>query len=149
MEKLPSLYLSTLGETTRKSGSLNSTASVIEAVRLSNTLAAMHEGAHPTLKDLHDSAVCLLGAGELPALSEAFARVDVGTEIGELPEGISQTPVQDDMLRQLKRLKLEKYKSTVAQDVKLDLRENRQVKSREAAFIDRHRSVFFHSASSI
>ena len=144
MEKLPSLYLSTLGETTRKSGSLNSTASVIEAVRLSNTLAAMHEGAHPTLKDLHDSAVCLLGAGELPALSQAFARVDVGTEIGELPEGISQTPVQDDMLRQLKRLKLERYKSTVAQDVKLDLRENRQVKSREAAFIDRHRSVFFH-----
>lgn len=144
LERLPALYLSSLGDITRKNGNLNSTANVIEAVRLSNTLAAMHEGGHPTLKDLHDAAICLLGGGELPAVSEAFARIDVGTEIGELPEGISQTPVQEDMYRQLKRLKLEKYKSTVAQDVRLDLRENRQVKSQEAAFIGLHRSIFFH-----
>lgn len=144
MEKLPALYLSALSETTRKSGNLTSTASVIEAVRLSSMLATLHEGMHPTLKDLHDSAVCLLGAGELSALSEAFARVDVGTAIGELPEGISQTPIQDDMQRQLKRLKLEKYKSVVAQDMRLDLRENRQVKTKEAAFMDMHRSIFFH-----
>ena len=144
VEKLPALYLSALSETTRKSGNFTSTANVIEAVRLSGMLAAMHEGKHPTLKDLHDSAVCLLGAGELAALSESFARVDVGTAIGALPEGISQTPVQDDMQRQLKRLKLEKYKSSVAQDLRLDLRENRQVKTKEAAFIDMHRSIFFH-----
>lgn len=144
MERLAPLYLSALGETMREAGSYNSTASVIEAVRLANALTAMHGGAHPTLKDLHDSAVCLMGGGELSAVSEAIARVDIGTEIGELPEGVSQTSVQDDLNRQLKRLRLEKYKSVVAQDIELDLRENRRVQSVDAAYLDLNRSIFFN-----
>jgi len=141
---LAPLYLAQIGGLLREAGNYNSTASVIEGVRLAKSLAYMHEGLYPTLKDLHDAAVCLLGEGELSTISEAIARVDVGTEIGYLPEGVSQTPVQDDMARQLKRLKLEPYKSVVARDIELDLRENRKVKSAEAAFIDLNRSVFFN-----
>jgi len=74
----------------------------------------------------------------------AFSRIDVGTAIGSLPEGVAQTPVQTDMNRQLKALRLEKYKTTVAQDLMLDLREKRNVQNRESAFIDLNRSVFFH-----
>jgi len=144
LEYLASLYLSSIGGIARDSGNYHSTASIIEAVRLAKSLAAMRGGGYPTLKDLRDSAVCLLGDGELAAVSEAIARVDIGTAIGELPEGTSQTPVQDDMNRQLKRLKLEKYKSVIAQDITLDLRENRAVKSADAAFIDLSRSIFFN-----
>lgn len=143
-DKLASLYLSSLGDITRRDGNYNSTASVIEAVRLCHGLVSIAGGQYPALADLHDSAVCLLGDGSIDTVAEAMARMDVGTAIGSLPEGVSQTPVQEDMNRLIKTLKLEKYRSVVAQDLVLDLRENRSVKSREAAFIDLSRSIFFN-----
>ncbi len=143
-EKLSSLYLSSVSRHMRQDGQYRSTASVIEAVRLAEALAAMHGGSAPSLKDLHDAAVACLGNGELSVVAEAIARADVGTAIGSLPEGVSQTPLQDDLSRQLKQLKLAKYKSGTAQELALDLRENRRVKSEEAAFIDLRRSFFLH-----
>src|SRR5206468_2202644 len=67
-----------------------------------------------------------------------------GTAIGELPKGVSRTSIQEDFDRQMSRLKLEKFKKTVAEDLTLDLRENRHVKSADAAFLDLNRSTFFH-----
>lgn len=144
LEILPYAYFSKIAFFMRESGTHRSSAEVIEAVRLSNTLAAMHGGSAPTLRDLRDSAVVCLGQGELSVVSEAMAQVEVGTEIGALPEGVSRTSIQDDFYRELKRLKLEKYKSPVAMDLDLDLRENRRVKSEEAAFLDLNRSFFLH-----
>lgn len=80
----------------------------------------------------------------MSVVADALARTDIGTNIGSLPEGVSQTPVQDDLKRELKRLKLEKYKSVIAADLELDLRENRRVKSDAAAFLDLNRSVLLH-----
>ncbi|WP_260405475.1 DUF5682 family protein, partial [Paenibacillus sp. 598K] len=121
-----------------------STAEVIEAVRMAESLAALHGGSQPAHVDLRDAAKTLLGRGELAVVAEALAQLDIGTGIGTLAEGVSQTPVQDDLNRQLKRLKLEKYRTAVAQDLPLDLRENRRVKTEEAAFLDLHRSFLLH-----
>ncbi|MFD0711453.1 DUF5682 family protein [Paenibacillus sp. GCM10027626] len=137
-------YLSQVAGRLRKSGTHRSTAEVIEAVRLAQSLAALHEGSAPTLRDLHDAAQSIFGHGELSVVAEPLASSDVGTAIGELAEGVSQTPIQDDLNRQFKRLKLDKYKSAVAADLALDLRENRRVKSEEAAYLDLHRSVLLH-----
>lgn len=144
LSSLPMLYFSGLSRMVREKHGYSSTATVIEAVRLAQALQYLHGGTLPTLKDLHDSAVATIGNGEFTVVAESFAALDVGTRIGELPDGVSQTPIQDDMNRQLKQLKLEKYKSVVAQGLALDLRENRKVKSREAAFIDLNRSTFLH-----
>ena len=144
LAKVAPAYLAEINTIARNNGNYSSTANVIEGVRLANGLAYMHESCYPTLNDLHDSAVCLLGNGELASVAEAFAHADIGTAIGELPEGLSQTPIQDDMNRIIKKLKLEKFKSVVAQDLMLDLRENRKVKNKEAAFIDLSRSIFFN-----
>ncbi|MBP1991904.1 DUF5682 family protein [Paenibacillus eucommiae] len=144
LSRLPALYLSHVIAHLREHGTYRSTASLIEGVRLAEALAAMHNGSQPTWRDLRDAATVCLGYGELSVIAEALARTDVGTAIGNLPEGISQTPVQDDLNRELKRLKLEKYKSTVAATLELDLRENRRVKSEEAAFIDLNRSLLLH-----
>ncbi|MEK4064570.1 MULTISPECIES: DUF5682 family protein [unclassified Paenibacillus] len=144
LEELPHLYLSSVARRVRGSGTHRSTAEVIEAVRLAESLASLHGGSAPTLRDLRDAAQTLLGHGELSVVAEALARVDVGTAIGSLAEGVSQTPIQDDLNRLLKRYKLEKYKSTVASELSLDLRENRRVSSVEAAYLDLHRSVLFH-----
>ena len=144
LEQLPAIYLSSVADALRQAGNNASSASVIEAVRLANSLTAMHDGSLPVLKDLHDAAVTCLGHGELSQVAEALNRVDIGTAIGGLPEGVSQTPVQEDMTRELKRLKLTNYKSAVSQEITLDLRGNRSVKSEEAAFLDLNRSTFFH-----
>lgn len=137
-------YLSQIAQHLRASGTHRSTAEVIDGVRLAETLSALKQGLAPTLADLHDSAVTLLGQGSLTAVKDAFAKVDIGTEIGHLPKGIAQTSIQSDFAFELARLKLEKYKTTVAQELSLDLRENRRAKSEEAAFLDLARSSFFH-----
>ncbi|MWC29834.1 hypothetical protein GON22_17205 [Paenibacillus sp. MMS18-CY102] len=144
LDKLPALYLSSVAARLREQGTWRSTASVIEAVRLAEALAYMHDGARPTWKDLRDAATVLFGYGEFSVVAEALARTDIGTAIGSLPEGVSQTPLQDDLNRELKRLKLEKYKTLVAEALELDLRENRRVKSVESAYIDLNRSVLLH-----
>lgn len=143
-DDLPLRYLSEVVRSMREAGTPRSTAEVIEGVRLARTLAAMHDGSAPTLGDLHDAAVTLVGGGEYSTVAEAFARVDVGTAIGELPKGVSRTSIQEDFDRQMTRLKLEKFKKTVAEELTLDLRENRHVKTAEAAYLDLNRSSFLH-----
>ncbi|TCZ80728.1 hypothetical protein E0485_00045 [Paenibacillus albiflavus] len=144
LEELPHYYLSSIARWMRETGNHRSTAEVIEAVRLAEALAALYGGSAPTLRDLRDAAQTLLGRGDLSVIAEALVRVDVGTAIGSLAEGVSQTPIQDDLNRLLKQLKLEKYKTTVATDLSLDLRENRRVTSEESAFLDLNRSTLLH-----
>ncbi len=144
MDKLAATYLTKIAKILRDQGQNASSASVIEAVRLANVLSAMKGGTYPVLEDLHDAVVTCFGGGGLSSVAEAINKVDIGTAIGALPEGVSQTPVQEDMNQELKRLKLTNYKSAVAQDLSLDLRENLKVKTKEAAFIDLNRSTFLH-----
>jgi hypothetical protein len=144
LAKLPALYLAQIVKALRTAGTPRSAAEVIEGVRLANTMAALHEGSAPILKDLRDAATVCLGHGELAVVAEAMARIEIGTAIGSLPEGVSRTAIQDDFYREIKRLKLDKYQTPVAQNLELDLRENRRVKSEEAAFLDLNRSFFLH-----
>jgi len=143
-DDLAATYLTKVAQHLRAQGQNASSASVIEAVRLANVLSAMKGGAYPVLEDLHDAVVTCFGGGGLSGVAEAINKVDIGTAIGSLPEGVSQTPVQEDVNQELKRLKLTNYKSAVAQDLTLDLRENIKVKTKEAAFIDLNRSTFLH-----
>ncbi len=61
-----------------------------------------------------------------------------------MAKGVSQTSIQDDFYRELTRLKLDQFKASVKRELDLDLRENRRVKTAEAAFLDLHRSSFLH-----
>lgn len=144
LERLPAYYMTSVATHLRDSGTFRSTAEVMEGVRLAQSLAGLKGGTQPALADLRDAAMIALGQGELSIIAEAVARTETGTAVGTLPEGVSKTPVQDDFYRELKRLKLEKYRTVVATELELDLRENRRVKSVEAAYIDLHRSFFLH-----
>ncbi|MEM7164572.1 MAG: DUF5682 family protein [Planctomycetota bacterium] len=144
IEHLPSRYLSMVARHTREQGTHRSTAEVIEGVRLAQSLAALKGGQAPTLADLRDAATTLIGHGEVSSVSQSMAYVEVGTAIGQLPAGVSQTSIQDDFERQLARYKLTKYRTTVKQELGLDLRENRRAKSEEAAYLDLNRSSLLH-----
>ncbi len=140
---LPTLFLTSVARELRSAGTFRSTAEVIDGVRLAETMAGLR-GSLPTLRELQDAAVTLLGQGDRSVVREALLRVEVGTAIGALAKGVSQTSIQDDFYRELSRLKLEPFKTGVKRDLDLDLRENRNVKSAEAAFLDLHRSSFLH-----
>ncbi len=137
-------YMAKIADAQRKAGHMASAASVIEAVRLSQSLASMKGFSIPSLRDLRDSAVTCIGHGHFSEIALAAADTEIGTKLGNLPEGVSRTSIQADFYRLLKQLKLEKYKTTVAQTLELDLRENMRVKSEEAAFLDLSRSFFLH-----
>lgn len=137
-------YLAKIVGYLRGTGNPVSSAEVIEAVRLANSLAALRGGRYPALRDLRDAAVTCLGKGSFPAIALAVADTEIGTRIGALPEGVSNTSIQEDFYRKLKELKLEKYRDIAAQDLALDLRENRSVSTAKAAFLDLHRSFFLH-----
>lgn len=140
---LPTLFLTEVTRHLRTSGTFRSTAEVIEAVRLAEAMAGLKHS-RPTLCELQDAAVTLLGQGDAGSIRESLLRAEIGTAIGSLPPGVTQTSIQDDFYRELDRLKLDQYKNAVRRELDLDLRENRRVKGRESAFIDLHRSSFLH-----
>lgn len=137
-------YLTRIAAWQRQHGTPVSAAEVIEAVRLAYALCKLRGSQVPALRDLRDAAVTCLGHGSLAQISQAVADTEIGTEIGALPDGVSRTSIQQDFYRQLGDLKLEKYRALTAQDLPLDLRENRTVKSQKAAFLDLERSFFLH-----
>ncbi len=137
-------YLSKIASYQRENGYAASTAEVIEAKRLSDTLAAMRGGKYANLADLRDAAVTCIGHGSFGEISLACADTEIGTKIGSLPEGTVCTSVQEDFIRQLKELKLEKFRKASAEETELDLRENLHVKTEKSAFLDLHRSFFLH-----
>ncbi len=138
------LYLTRLAAAHRKAGNLVSSAGVIEALRLAQTLAAMRGSRYPVLADLRDAAITTMGHGNFSELSVAAADTEIGKRTGFLPEGVSRTSVQEDFYRQLKNLRLEKFRTVELQRLDLDLRERLNVKSQEAALLDLRRSFFLH-----
>lgn len=144
IDAVPPEFLSRVARWIRQGGTPKSTAEVIEGVRLARSLAGFRGGRTPTLRDLEDAAITCIGHGERSAIADALARTEVGTATGSLREGVSQTSIQDDFTRQIHRLKLNDYRTPVVQTLRLDLRENRYVKSEDAAFLDLHRSSFLH-----
>ena len=142
-ERLVAEYCTRVAQQMRKHGTHRSCASVIEASRLAQALAAM-SSAPTSLPDLQDSVKTLLGLGEIEPVADALTHINIGTAIGALADGVSQTAIQDDFLRQLSELNLSDYRSATAKQLQLDLRENRRVKTEAAAFRDLNRSSFLH-----
>ena len=144
LDRAPYLYLTRLAAAHRKAGNLVSSAEVIEAARLAGALAAMRGSRYPTLADLRDAAVATMGHGQFSELALAAADTEIGKKIGFLPQGVSRTSVQEDFYRQLKELRLERFRTAGLQRLDLDLREKLNVKSETAALADLRRSFFLH-----
>lgn len=146
-KRLPARYFSQLSGILRKQGHVRSSAEVIEAIRLAEGLAAMNGSSAPALRDLRDAAVTLLGRGESLPLVAALKQVEVGTQIGTLPPGVSRTALQDDFHQLVKTLRLDKFLEDKDAELELDLREDRFAKSADKAFLDRNRSTFLYRQS--
>ena len=138
------IYLSKIAEYQRKTGNMVSSAQIIEAVQLAISLANIHDSKIPTLKDIQDAAITCMAHGSYAELVMAMANVEVGKKIGKIPQEAIQTSIQSDFYNLLKELKLEKYQSLSATELRLDLREKLRVQTEKAALMDLNRSYFLH-----
>ena len=97
-----------------------SSASVIEAVRLAETLAAFRGRPLPGLAELNDAATGVFGHGSDVPMKLIHRRLIVGDRLGEVPEGVTAVPLQADLAREQKRVKLKP--DVERETLELDLR---------------------------
>lgn len=116
----------------RKANMDTSVAHVIEAVRLAESLAALRKLSKAGLEELNEATLSVLCNGE-PLLMELIHReLIVSNRIGEVPTEIPKPPLQTDIERQQKRLRLPP--TADFKDYTLDLRKD----------TDLDRSIFLH-----
>lgn len=97
-----------------------SSAHVIEAVRLAETLAAMRGRSQPGLDELDEAALTVICTGEPAPMQLIRQRLVVGCRIGSVPEYAPMPPLQRDLERLQKRLRLSP--ASEIKELDLDLR---------------------------
>lgn len=109
-----------------------SVAHVIEAVRLANALAALRNLSKAGLEELNESTQSILCNGEAIKMSLVGDELIVSNKMGAVPEAIPKPPLQVDIEKQQKKLRLPA--SADWKDYTLDLRKEN----------DLERSIFLH-----
>jgi hypothetical protein len=98
-----------------------SSAQVIDAVRLAESLAAIRGRARPTLQDLNESALTVFCFGDALPLEIIRQKLIVGDKLGQVPSNAPIIPLQNDLAELQKRLRM--LASVEAKTYDLDLRE--------------------------
>jgi hypothetical protein len=113
-------WLTRVARLLRAEGLDASAAHVIEAVRLSETLAALRDRPLPGLPELNEATLSVLcGGNDLP-LKLIHEKLIVGEALGEVPASTPMVPLQQDLQREQRRLRLPPEASLRTLD--LDLR---------------------------
>ncbi|MER5692788.1 DUF5682 family protein [Streptomyces mirabilis] len=97
-----------------------SSAHVIEAVRLADTLAAMRGRPLPGLTETTDAVRAVMCEGSDVPLGLVHDRLVVGDVLGEVPQSAPAVPLQRDLARAQKRLRLKP--EPMERELELDLR---------------------------
>lgn len=97
-----------------------SSAHVIEAVRLAETLAAMRGRPLPGLSETTDAVRAVMSEGSDVPLALVHDRLVVGDVLGEVPRSAPAVPLQRDLDRIQRRLRLKP--EALEREVELDLR---------------------------
>lgn len=97
-----------------------SSAHVIEAVRLSETLAALRERSLPGLPELNEAVRSVFCFGDDLPLRLIREKLIVGERLGHVPDDAPATPLQADLAQHQKRLRLPA--EATQRDLDLDLR---------------------------
>ncbi|MFF7642276.1 DUF5682 family protein [Streptomyces canus] len=106
-----------------------SSAHVIEAVRLAETLAAMRGRPLPGLSETTDAVRAVMCEGSDVPLALVHDRLVVGDVLGEVPQAAPAVPLQRDLDRSQRRLRLKP--EALERELELDLRkENDAERSR-------------------
>ncbi len=97
-----------------------SSAHVIETVRLAETLAALRGRPLPGLPELNEAVQAVLCSGDSLPMRLIHDALIVGETLGEVPSETPSVPLQQDLIREQKRLRLKPEAAQTVED--LDLR---------------------------
>lgn len=97
-----------------------SSAHVIEAVRLARTLATLRGRALPGLDEMLEAALSVVCGGAPAPLQLIERKLVFGERLGHVPDDLPLAPLQEDLAREQKRLRL--AASADHKDYDLDLR---------------------------
>ena len=120
LQGLAARWQTRVAELLRREGQVVAPASVIEAARLSTSLAALRELAVPGLSEMQDASLAAICFGQAAPMKLIERRLVIGAEVGEIAEDVPQIPLQADLQRWQKRLRLKP--TALEQEVALDLR---------------------------
>lgn len=109
-----------------------SSASVIEAVRLGDALAALRDRPMPGLAELNEAIQTVLCNGDASPMALIRDKLEIGERLGEVPAEAPAVPLQRDLEARQRRLRLKP--STEITTLDLDLRKE----------TDRARSLLLH-----
>ena len=104
----------------RERGELVSTAALIEVSRLAVTLASLRGARRPGVEMLDDALIATVCGGDAHRLRAVSEALYVGERVGTIGEATPQNPLQLDLARQCKSLRLKM--TALEKDIRLDLR---------------------------
>ncbi|WP_440580335.1 DUF5682 family protein [Streptomyces sp. PT19] len=113
-------WLTRVAELLRAEGRLVSSAHVIEAVRLAETLAALRGRPLPGLSETSEAVRAVMCEGSDVPLALVRDRLVVGDVLGRVPAGAPAVPLQRDLTRAQRRLRLKP--EAAERELELDLR---------------------------
>lgn len=99
-----------------------SSAHLIEAARLAETLAAMHDRPQPGLDELNQATLSAICNGDEMPMHLIAESLMVGNRLGTVPPAVPTVPLHRDVTAQQKRLRLKPQAS--ARQLNLDLRKD-------------------------
>lgn len=113
-------WLTKVARLLRDEDRLVSSAHVIEAVRLADTLAAMRGRPLPGLTETTDAVRAVMCEGSDVPLSLVHDKLVVGDVLGEVPDSAPAVPLQRDLTRLQRKLRLKP--ESLERELELDLR---------------------------
>jgi Family of unknown function (DUF5682) len=113
-------WLTNVARLLRKEDIDASSASVIEAVRLAETLAAMRESPLPGLAELNEAVQTVLCFGDTMPMQLIHQKLIIADRLGQVPSDTPQIPLQQDLQKLIKRLRLKQ--EPIDKPLELDLR---------------------------
>ena len=113
-------WLSKIAGLLRDEGLEASSAQVIEGVRLADTLAAMRGNSKAGLDELSEAAYALFAHGNDLVMELIKEKLIVGERLGRVPSETPAAPLQQDLAKEIKRLRL--TQDAAVRDLELDLR---------------------------
>ncbi len=126
------IWLSHTAAVFRKNQIDISSAHIIESVLLANALAGIRTLSRPGLKEFNEATLAVMCMGDPVFMQLIHRELIVGHELGQVPEGAPQVPIQKDFDQLIKKYRLKL--SNEAGTLTLDLREDN----------DLQKSVFLH-----
>jgi hypothetical protein len=120
-EQVPVRWLARVAQLLREQDLEASAAGVIEAVRLAEALAALRDRPRPGLPELNEATQAVLCFGATLPMAVIAEKLIVGEALGEVPAETPTAPLQQDLAREQKRLRLKP--AAAVRDLDLDLRQ--------------------------